>query len=109
MVFSILFEITSPVRSLRWPRSTLFSVSAIQLLRLFAQRGDPGFKPGNVPAQGAKPGRFFQLAAGLLESQIENLLPQVAAFGLQFRQGQIFYFVFLHCRSALLSPSSDGK
>src|ERR1035437_7985170 len=106
MVLAILLEMTSPTRSLRWARpgaggvvvagavgaaasEGLEIVSAIvkKSCRSLgscgfpAELGDAGFDASDVAAQGAQAGGLLELGAGLLQTQIENLLPQVAAIG----------------------------
>ena len=39
--------------------------------RFVAELGNPGFQAGHVAAQGAQAGGLLQLAAGLLQAQIE--------------------------------------
>src|SRR2546426_507859 len=64
-----------------------------------AKLRNPGFNAGNVAAQGAKAARFFELGAGLLQAEIENVVPEVAAISQQFRHGlflNLFAFFFFH-------------
>jgi cephalosporin-C deacetylase-like acetyl esterase len=49
--------------------------------------GETGFEAGNIAAQGAHFGGVLELAAGLLEAQLEKFLAQVAALGLEFGLG----------------------
>src|SRR5262245_59249768 len=97
MVLAILLERTSPTRSLRFPRTTTV-VSDISKSGglLLAQKRHLGFDSGDVPAQVAQARRFFQLPAGLLQSQVESFLAEVPPFGGQFRQSQIFQFGRFH-------------
>src|SRR5258706_189386 len=102
MVLVILFERTSPTRSFLWPRATTGAVAVIvsgignQSGRFAAKLAHTGLDARDVPAQGAQAGRLLELAAGLLEAQVENLLPQIAALGAQFGHRQIFKFRYLH-------------
>ena len=54
-----------------------------------------GFQTGNFAAQFAETRRFFQLTAGLLQSEIEKFLTQVAALRGEFRRRHIFKLRFL--------------
>ena len=64
------------------------------------------WEEGDVAPQVTEPGGFLQLAAGLLQAQVENLLAQVAAPGGQFLRVQIFDFRHFH---SSFSPGNDGK
>jgi hypothetical protein len=46
--------------------------------------GNTGFDAGDVAAKSVKARRFFELSAGLLEAEIENLLAHVAAICHEF-------------------------
>lgn len=64
-----------------------FHHSSIPLFRFFisgsflAELRNSSFDAGDVAAQSVKARRFFELRAGLLQAQIENLLAQIAAVG----------------------------
>jgi len=58
--------------------SVSFSGSFITELR------NSGFDAGDVAAEGVKARGLFELGAGLLEAQIENLLAHVAAISKKF-------------------------
>src|SRR5271167_3261869 len=98
MVWVILAAMTLPSRSLRCPRcaagtSACFISGCVvasgiaPLRRLEAELRNSGFQTGDVPAQQAQAARLLQLAAGLLQTQIKYLLPQVPALGGQFLRG----------------------
>jgi len=55
--------------------------------RFGMELGETGFEAGNIAAQGAHFGGVLELAAGLLEAQLEKFLAQVAALGLEFGLG----------------------
>jgi hypothetical protein len=50
----------------------------------FAECGDSGFDAGDVAAKGVKARGFFELSAGLLKAEVENLLAQIAAIRHEF-------------------------
>src|SRR6266571_1110276 len=64
-----------------------------------AKLRNPGFNAGNVAAQCAEAARFFELGAGLLQPEIENVVPEIAAIGQQLRHRlflNLFAFFFFH-------------
>ena len=81
MVLAILFEITSPTRSLRLPRGPVrVLVSAILegLGVCVAQLRHSGLDARNIAAQHSQARRLLQLGAGLLQPQVEQFLAQIA-------------------------------
>jgi hypothetical protein len=51
--------------------------------------------------------RLLQAGCGLLETEVEQLLPKLGAFGREFRCRQIFKIAFRH--DLPLNPSCDVK
>src|SRR5829696_5754921 len=96
MVLAILLESTSPMRSLRFPRTRVVVSVISQLRLLFARNGDESFDARDVAAQVAQARGLLQLPAGLLQPQVEHLLAQVPPLGGQLRRSQIHLLQFSH-------------
>jgi len=90
----MLLEITSPVRVFREPRVTdtgsggglgsdCSSCSAINLLflTLFRALREGRFDPRDIAPQQAQPAWLLELAALLLQTQMQTLLAEVAPLG----------------------------
>src|SRR5437867_4003983 len=97
MVLAILFETTSPTRSLRCARGFWIWVSDIGKWGLLglarvAQHGELRLDARDVAAQRPQAGRLLQLRARLLQAQVENLLAQIAAQGRQLDDRRVLDF-----------------
>src|SRR5882762_6861557 len=76
-----------------------FRATEFILSSFFAELGETSFDPGDVAAERVQPGRLFELGAGLLQPQVENLLADVPAIGEQLRLGlflNLFSLRFFH-------------
>jgi hypothetical protein len=105
----MLLEITSPVCVFREPRvsdagsggglgSDWSSCSAINLLflTLFRALREGCFNPGYVAPEQAQPTWLFELAALLLQTQMQTLLAQVASLRQQLVRAQLRNFFHFH-------------
>jgi len=72
------------------PRDIRFWHRQNKLSSFMAQDRHLSFQTSDFPAQIAETGRFFQLAAGLLQSEVEKFLAQIAALGGKLRGRHIF-------------------
>ena len=92
VVFTLPHVLNPLIRQNQRALYTLLFQAASQTLlrfgqsRLGAQLGEPGFQARDIAAQHAHAGRMLQLAAGLLEAELKQLLAQVAALDRQFRR-----------------------
>src|SRR2546423_14393366 len=105
----MLLETTSPVRVFREPRVTdagsggglgndCSSCSAINLLffSLFRALREDCFNPGDIAPQRAQPARLLELAALLLQTQMQTLLADIAPLGQQLVRAQLGNFLHFH-------------
>jgi hypothetical protein len=111
IVLFMLLEITSPVRVFREPRVTdagsggglgsdCSSCSAINLLflNLFRALREGCFNPGDIAPQRAQPAWLLELAALLLQTQMQTLLAEIAPLGQQLVRAQLDNFLHFHIR-----------
>jgi len=109
IVLFILLETTCPVRVLREPRVTFAgsggglgndcsSCSAINLLLLSLLRAlrQSCLNSRHIAPQQTQPAWLFELAALLLQTQMQAFLAQVASLGQQLVRAQLGDFLHFH-------------